>query len=80
MTPERASGKAPGDETAMCIDPEKELYEPPPDNVRILMDSRYYGYLLQGSKAVWTAIDADGDGKNVSLLLHVYAAIKYILH
>ena len=60
-----SAAQAPGDESPNCMDPEGEvLFVPPPENQRVLMDSRNYENLL-GSFGVWDFRDVDGDGGKV---------------
>ncbi len=63
---EGISAQAPGDESTECIIPEDQ----PPENRRVLMESRYYGNLLPGTggSPVWTAQDEDNDSKTVRVV------------
>ncbi len=67
--------QAPGDETAECI----SSVDQPPDNRRVLMESRYYADLLPGTggSPVWTALDKDNDGKTVRVVMFCSSITTY---
>ena len=59
----QTSAQAPGDESSGCVN-QRGAYPP---NISMLMDSRNYEQLINGSGAVWQALNVNGTGAGVGV-------------
>jgi len=68
MTVWQASAQAPGDEDTRCLNERAMANDVYPPLTTMLMDSRNYEELINGSRPHWQALKVVGAGRGVGIL------------